>query len=65
MADTTTRVYKEMMDKISDYRMMQYGYNALTADKKGINSGFRDVNQKFAANVESLILQCELAITAN
>lgn len=53
------------MDKISDYRKMQNGYNALTADKKGINSGFRDVNQKFAANVESLILQCELAITAN
>ena len=53
------------MDKVSDYRKMQNGYNAMMADKKGINNGFRDVNQKFAANVESLILQCELAIKAN
>jgi hypothetical protein len=45
-----------MMVKISDYRKMQNGYNALMDAKKGINNGFRDVNQKFAANVESLIL---------
>ena len=54
-----------MMVRISDYRKTQNEYYALIADKKGINNGFREVYQKSAANVESLILQCELAITAN